>query len=346
MKKADVVDLVRYHVERDDVSFNIKASEIAREFEESGSEELAGYIRALISGTRTFVPQELNPHSDFLSEVPIATAALPLPNAVALDIRGIVNAISHRMGVNKFLFEGAPGTGKTEACKQVARILGEKLFIVNFPALVDSRLGATARNITDLFDEVNSMQIPSIVLFDEIDAIALDRVNSRDVREMGRVTSTFLSQLDRLSEKMVVIATTNLFPQLDKALVRRFDKVVHFDRYSHDDLVDVGEAIMRDYSKTFDFIRPDIRLTRKILKTAGELPNPGDLKNLIKTSIAFSDPKNPSDYLVRLYESLNPGESLEPAVLRRRGYTLREIETLTGIPRSTVDRMLKEAADE
>ena len=39
-----------------------------------------------------------------------------------------------------------------------------------------------------------------LVLFDEIDVIALDRINSNDVREMGRVTSTILRELDRLTD--------------------------------------------------------------------------------------------------------------------------------------------------
>ena len=41
-----------------------------------------------------------------------------------------------------------------------------------------------------------------IFLFDEIDALALDRTNSHDLREMGRATSTLLKGLDkRLHQK-------------------------------------------------------------------------------------------------------------------------------------------------
>ncbi|HEM1159143.1 TPA: AAA family ATPase, partial [Listeria monocytogenes] len=64
-----------------------------------------------------------------------------------------------------------------------------------------------------------------LILFDEIDAIALDRVNSNDLREMGRVTSTILKELDKLNEEVVLIATTNLYEKFDRALIRRFDSV-------------------------------------------------------------------------------------------------------------------------
>ena len=42
-----------------------------------------------------------------------------------------------------------------------------------------------------------------IVLFDEIDAISLDRTNQNDLREMGRATSTMLKCLDKMNENIV-----------------------------------------------------------------------------------------------------------------------------------------------
>lgn len=45
----------------------------------------------------------------------------------------------------------------------------------------------------------------------------------------------------------------------------------------------------------------DIRLFRKIMKLMSKLPYPGELKNLIRTSVAFSNPKDGMDYFRRLY---------------------------------------------
>ncbi|WP_329521168.1 AAA family ATPase [Mycoplasma mycoides] len=74
-----------------------------------------------------------------------------------------------------------------------------------------------------------------MILFDEIDALVLDRTNSNDLREMGRVISTVLQCLDNLNKKIILIATTNLYDYLDKALIRRFDFVVDFNRYTNKD---------------------------------------------------------------------------------------------------------------
>lgn len=108
---------------------------------------------------------------------------------------------------------------------------------MDFENLIDSKLGQTNKNISNLFSEINNIPHPNqvIVLFDEIDVIALDRINSNDVREMGRVTSTILKELDRLTDlnkEIIIIATTNLFEKFDKALIRRFDAIIDFNRYS------------------------------------------------------------------------------------------------------------------
>ena len=90
------------------------------------------------------------------------------------------------------------GTGKTETAKHIARILNRELYQAEFGAIIDSKLGQTSKNITTIFDEINNLPHPEkiIILFDEIDALALDRLNNNDLREMGRATSTLLKELD------------------------------------------------------------------------------------------------------------------------------------------------------
>lgn len=96
-----------------------------------------------------------------------------------------------------------------------------------------------------LFDEISRLPYGRVVvLFDEIDALVLDRVNKNDLREMGRVTSIFLKELDRLNDNIPIIATTNLIDSFDKALLRRFDAIVSFDRYSKDDLIAIADSLL------------------------------------------------------------------------------------------------------
>ena len=260
------------------------------------------------------------------------------------DVIGIINAINHRVGVNKFLFEGMPGTGKTETVKQIARILERELYMVDFSLIVDSKLGQTQKNISELFSEINNFSNPDavIILFDEIDSIALDRTNSNDLREMGRATSAILKGLDNLDERIVIIATTNLYGHFDRALTRRFDSIISFDRYTKEDLVDIAEILLNDYLNKFKFAGRNIRLFKKIISLMNPLLMPGELKNIIKTSIAFSNPGEEYNYLKRIYQNITNNSELDVKTLNSQGLTVREIEILTGISKSQVARELKE----
>lgn len=353
MKKQNVLNLIKYHVERNENSFRNEAVAIARYFDSIGDYQLAEYIMGLISESNLYAPQGSDFESEFLKQVETRRLeALNLPLEISEDIKGIINAVNHNVGINKFLFEGLPGSGKTEAAKNVARLLNRSLFVVDFENLIDSKLGQTNKNITNIFKEIN--MIPNankiVVLFDEIDVIALDRINSNDVREMGRVTSTILRELDRLTDlnkEIVIIATTNLYSNFDKALVRRFDAVINFNRYSEEDLIEVAEYYFSSFIKNFKGTSKDVRLFRKILKTAKKLPYPGELKNIIKTSLAFSDIGSEYDYLKRLYNNLIGNlEQKDLSKLYEEGFTIREIEKLKGESKSTVARKLnKEGAD-
>ncbi len=299
---------------------------------------------ALLSGTNTFVPQDNEYDLPFFTKINLLSeSVLPLPSQIKKDIVGIINSIDHKAGINKFLFEGEPGTGKTETVKQVVRILERDLYVIDFDSVIDSKLGQTSKNLSSVFVELKNLPQPDkvVILFDEIDAIALDRVNSNDLREMGRVTSSMLKGLDGLSDDVVLMATTNLHDQFDKALLRRFDLVVNFNRYSNEELIEVAESILNQSLTKFKFAGRNMRLFRKILLTMEHIPYPGDLKNLIKTALAFSDPKNEYDYLQKLYEAIHPEkDALDLKVLHKYGFTVRDIEILTDISKSKVSREL------
>ncbi|MGV3128956.1 AAA family ATPase [Staphylococcus simulans] len=342
MKKKSVLNLIKYHAEGNEVRFQNEAIEIARYFDCIGDYQLSEYIMGLLSTANVFEPQE-EYNSKFLTRVKINTQPLPLPQSITEDVKGILNAVNHNLGVNKFLFEGAPGTGKTETVKQIARLLNRELYTINFSDLIDSKLGQTAKNIALVFKEINQRQYPTkfLILLDEIDIIAMDRINDNDVREMGRVTSTILKELDNLNDEIMLIATTNLYKNFDKALIRRFDSVIDFNRYTKQELIEVGESVLNVYLDKVN-LGKDLRLFKKILNNMETIPYPGELKNLIKVSIAFSNPDDKFDYLRRLLKESGVNiEEMSLKALHNQGYTLRELEKLTNISKSQISRELK-----
>ncbi len=350
MKKKDVINLIKYHMEQNDPAFRSEATQIARDFDQKGDSDLAEYIMGLLSTTNTLVPQSFDEELSYFEKMDHNKEMLLFPDTITHELTGIMNAIMHNMGVNKFLFVGKPGTGKTEAVRHLGRILKREVLMVEFSQVIDSKLGQTQKNITDLFHQMNHFPAPKtlIILFDEIDALALDRTNANDVREMGRATSTLLKGLDHVHDDLVIIATTNLYKYLDQALLRRFDAIVNFDCYSKEDLLKIAEKLSNDYMNKYKIGNRDIRLFRKIVKLALEDHEymPAELKNRIKTSIAFSDLNDPNDYYRRLYVTLTNKSITDEETLRKQGFTVREIAVLIGSSKSSVARKLQEGEND
>lgn len=344
MKKQNIANLVKYHVERNDNSFIAEVAEIAKDFDSKGDSQFAGYLMELISNANVYIPQSNYKNLRFLEKKNYSPNPLLLPDSIEEDVKSIARAMQNGTGMSKFLFYGAPGTGKTESAYQIARLLDRDILFVRLEELVDSRLGETPKNIVRLFDEIKHLNYTrSLIIFDELDALALNRVGNNDLREMGRVTSAFLREMDSLSSNFCIIATTNLIDNFDKALIRRFDATVSFDRYTKKDLIEIADELLTLYLKKSPNSRQDLRLFNKILNNLDQVPYPGDMKQIIRTSIAFSDNNIKYDYLRKLYITLNGNpESLDMQTLQAKGYTIREIEILTRIPRSSIARMLKE----
>lgn len=343
MKKQNLINLVKYHSEKNEEAFVSEVAEIAREFDRTGDITTAQYLMELVSSANYYVPQSSYKNLRFLQKVDYSTKPLLLPDIIEEDVVGITRAVSSKAGLSKFLFYGAPGSGKTESAYQIARLLNRDILSVSFEQLIDSRLGETAKNVGLLFEEINHLPYSkTLVLLDEIDSLVLDRVNKNDLREMGRVTSTFLKGMDSLNDNNIIIATTNLFANFDKALIRRFDSVISFDRYTREDLIEIADSMLTATIKKSANLRQDMRLFNKILKNLSEIPFPGDLKQIIKTAVAFSDSSSEYDYLRKLYLALNNNpETIDIQTLNDEGYTTREIEILTRIPKSSVSRKLR-----
>lgn len=81
---------------------------------------------------------------------------------------GIINAVGHNAGINKFYFKVLLEQEKQSPQSRWQRILERELFMVDFDSLIDSKLGQTSKNITSLFDEISTVSNPNkvIVLFD------------------------------------------------------------------------------------------------------------------------------------------------------------------------------------
>src|SRR3989338_5554857 len=126
------------------------------------------------------------------------------------------------------LLHGPPGTGKTLLAKAVASETNSHFILINGPEIISKFYGESEQNLRKKFEEAEQ-NAPSIIFFDEIDAIATKREETRgDVEK--RVVAQLLGLMDGLKTrgKVIVIAATNMPNMLDPALRRpgRFDREI------------------------------------------------------------------------------------------------------------------------
>ena len=131
------------------------------------------------------------------------------------------------------LLYGAPGTGKTETVLQLARQTGRDIMQVNISQIKSMWVGESEKK--QVFDNyramVNDSQTTPILLFNEADAIIGKRQEGtlRSVDKMeNSIQNIILQEMEMLDG--ILIATTNLAQNMDKAFERRFLYKIKFDK--------------------------------------------------------------------------------------------------------------------
>lgn len=151
---------------------------------------------------------------------------------------------------NKILLFGHTGCGKTTTAKAIAKKLNKKIIILNLGSIVSSKLGETAKNISEVFKKATR---ESAVLFlDEFDYIGKARdYDSKDSSEMKRLVNTVIQLIDQLPNDVLLIAATNHSSVIDTALLRRFQLKLKFEAPSESDLDSYYETLLQQFPEEF-----------------------------------------------------------------------------------------------
>ncbi|SDF92729.1 transitional endoplasmic reticulum ATPase [Halorubrum xinjiangense] len=189
------------------------------------------------------------------------TVQWPLEHADAYD----QVALDPAKGV---LLYGPPGTGKTLLAKAVANEAQSNFISIKGPELFNKYVGESEKGVREVFSKARE-NAPTVVFFDEIDAIASERGRGVGDSNVGeRVVSQLLTELDGLEEleDVVVIATTNRPDLIDDALLRpgRLDRHVAVD--------EPDEAARREIFEIHTRDRPladDVDLDELVERTDG-----------------------------------------------------------------------------
>jgi hypothetical protein len=139
------------------------------------------------------------------------------------------------------LFQGPPGTGKTETAYQLARMTGRDICLVDISETKSQWFGESEKRIKAIFSRyrtlVNGGGTTPILLFNEADAVLGKRQELGDVRRgpaqtENAIQNIILQEMETLGGG-ILIATTNMVCNLDKAFERRFLYKIEFEKPDH-----------------------------------------------------------------------------------------------------------------
>lgn len=125
------------------------------------------------------------------------------------------------------LLFGPPGNGKTYLAKAVASEVEATFFSVSAANLISKWLGESEKLVRELYEQARK-EAPSIIFFDEVDALASAR-GSGENDAMRRVKTQLLQAIEGIGtgdELIVTIGATNLPWEIDAAMRRRFERRV------------------------------------------------------------------------------------------------------------------------
>lgn len=115
-----------------------------------------------------------------------------------------------------FCFSGAPGTGKSEYARFLAKEMGYEIIYKRYSDLASKWLGETEQNIANAFAEASQKR--AFLILDEADSLLRRRENAQKSWEVTQVNE-FLTQIENHDYPFAI--TTNAFDNLDAAAMRR-----------------------------------------------------------------------------------------------------------------------------
>ena len=230
------------------------------------------------------------------------------------------NQIRSRMKESGFrcgftcLFYGEPGTGKTETVLQLARQTGRDIMQVNVSQIKSMWVGESEKNIKQLFDDyrarVTDCERTPILLFNEADAIINKRQEGaeRAIDKMeNSIQNIILQEMETLDG--ILIATTNLAQNMDKAFERRFLYKIKFEKPT-------VEARMSMWHEMIPSLKEE---DSRILASKYDFSG-GQIENIARHYTIGNILHGSSDDIVKELSAYCDSERLESKEIRRIGF--------------------------
>jgi len=160
----------------------------------------------------------------------------------------------------KIIFYGAPGTGKTMTAVSLAKTLKRPILSFDCSKILSMYVGESEKNVRKIFDDFKTLskeaRVQPILLLNEADQFLSSRIEAvvgGADKMHNQMQNIFLEQIERFEG--ILIATTNLLDNIDKAFSRRFNFKIEFKKPDRKDRKRLWQFMLpenADYEEGFD----------------------------------------------------------------------------------------------
>ncbi|HUH41575.1 MAG: ATP-binding protein [Sulfurimonas sp.] len=149
----------------------------------------------------------------------------------------------------RIIFYGAAGTGKTMTAYSLAKSLKREVLAFDCSKILSMYVGESEKNVRKIFDTFYDLcektKSEPILLLNEADQFLGSRssgVTSGADQMHNQMQNIFLEQIEKF--KGVLIATTNLLENIDKAFSRRFNYKIEFKKPNKEQRLELWKKML------------------------------------------------------------------------------------------------------
>ena len=160
----------------------------------------------------------------------------------------------------RIIFYGAAGTGKTMTAVSLAKTLKKPILSFDCSKILSMYIGESEKNVRKIFDDFKDLstkaKVEPILLLNEADQFLSSRsegAGSSADKMHNQMQNIFLEQIEKFEG--ILIATTNLLGNIDKAFSRRFNYKIEFKKPGKKQRLRLWQFMLpekADYTENFD----------------------------------------------------------------------------------------------
>ena len=160
----------------------------------------------------------------------------------------------------KIIFYGHPGTGKSMTAYSLGKSLKKPIISFDCSKILSMYIGESEKNVRKIFDDFKDFAQKSktepILLLNEADQFLSSRSTgdtSGASKMHNQMQNIFLEQIEKFDG--ILIATTNLLENIDKAFSRRFNYKIEFKKPTPMQRLKIWQLMLpqnADYEESFD----------------------------------------------------------------------------------------------